>query len=358
MTNRAFVLMTAMPPTKGHKALIDFALALTSDSINGVTVIVATQPGEPYEFERVEALRQAFFAPFSANRANFVHLRKTLPQEPTPETEAKFWDMWSEFLLQNGIEPGDYIVSSEMYGQKLAEITGTTFIPYDLDRSVIYTKATTVRNYPQTYFRNVLPEFQPYLRKRVTVFGAESTGKTTLSKALAERVDGWWLPEWARPYLEHVGSEITEEAMTNIWKGQRALQRSASKLTDRPFIIQDTDLFSTYGYWEYSEWAALSHTHTPYKLVGDALNNKSDLYIITKSNILFEHDQLRYGGDHREIPDEKWIHLCETFDLDYIILESDDPETRLLEAERACVELFNNTAGLKYQREGKEYQNA
>jgi hypothetical protein len=42
--------------------------------------------------------------------------------------------------------------------------------------------------------------------------------------------------------------------MTAIWKGQLALQRQAFESTvDAPFIVQDTDLFSTVGYWD--NWA-------------------------------------------------------------------------------------------------------
>jgi HTH-type transcriptional regulator, transcriptional repressor of NAD biosynthesis genes len=351
MSGKAYVLMTAMPPTVGHWALIEFALALTGK----VEVIVATQPGEPYEFERVRALRQA--ANKYPSDVNINHIRKELPQEPTPESESQFWDMWADFLRQFGIESGnDYIVSSEMYGQKLAEITGTAFIPYDLERSIVRAKATDVRVDPLTNFSTILPEFQPLLRKTITIFGAESTGKTTLSKVLATKLRGWWLPEWARPYLENVGSEITEASMTAIWEGQRALQKSAQHLKDRPFIIQDTDLFSTLGYWQYSEWQALQRVPIPYNLAADSSALASDLYLITPSNIPFEHDQLRYGGDHREIPDEKWIHLCDVFGLNYRVLSSTIQKDRLDEARNYATELFYSSAGLDYVRQGREYQ--
>ena len=36
----------------------------------------------------------------------------------------------------------------------------------------------------------------------VTIIGAESTGKTSLSRQLADTMDGDWVPEFARPYLE------------------------------------------------------------------------------------------------------------------------------------------------------------
>ena len=38
--------------------------------------------------------------------------------------------------------------------------------------------------------------------KRVCLLGAESTGKTTLAAALAERFDTVWNPEYGRPYTQ------------------------------------------------------------------------------------------------------------------------------------------------------------
>ena len=45
---RAYVLMTAMPPTKGHLSLLNYAANL---DVTSVEVILATQPGEPFEIE-------------------------------------------------------------------------------------------------------------------------------------------------------------------------------------------------------------------------------------------------------------------------------------------------------------------
>jgi nicotinamide riboside kinase len=222
-----------------------------------------------------------------------------------------------------GFKPGDFVVSSELYGQTLADRLGGIFMPYDPNRELYYTKATNIRNNLDKYFEDILPEFQHNLRSTITIWGAESTGKTTLSKELAWTINGHWLFEWARPYLEAVGPDINVASMTAIWRGQLATQRHARYMYNKPFVVQDTDLFSTVGYWEQPHWAdALGAV--PQGLVQDALNTKSDLYIITKSNIPFEEDPLRYGGDHRESPDEYWIEIAKKYDLNYVVLDSSD----------------------------------
>jgi NadR type nicotinamide-nucleotide adenylyltransferase len=280
-------------------------------------VILVTQPGEPYGDERYYALVK------NANHLSNVRIHRiSSGLEENPDAPG-FWTMWKDILINYGCRPGDIIVASEDYGKRLAEDTGARFMPYDPDRSIDGSRATNVRLDYFASFTDVMPEFQPSLMKTVTFIGAESTGKTTLSKWTARGWWGHWLPEWARPYLEHAENVITVESMTEIWKGQRALQEQGQTFRDKPFVIQDTDLFSTVGYWEF--W---SPDTVPAGLVNDAKRLKSDLYIITQSNIPFEVDPLRYGGDKRESDDQYWINLCHKYDLPFVVIKGNSPEDR------------------------------
>lgn len=345
---RAYVLLTALPPTKGHMRLIEFA-SLAADQVE---VIICTQPGEPFCDERVAALSKATQ---HLPNAHYNRIHKKLPQEP--EGHEGFWDMWSDFLRMFGFQEGDLIVASERYGKPLAEHVGGRFIPYDIDRRLLYSKATLVRDDPLLYFSTILPEFQPNLIKTITIFGAESTGKTTLSRQLAGEVNGHLLFEWARPYLEYTGNDVTEASMRDIWCGQKALQRQGLHLRDKPFVIQDTDLFSTLGYWEMYPWDHIDPA--PRDLADDAHALISDLYIIAPSNIPFEPDPLRYGGDVREATDEQWIQFAERNALTYAVLESNTVDERVMEAARLCEAIFDETADLlAFTREGAEYATA
>jgi HTH-type transcriptional repressor of NAD biosynthesis genes len=343
----SYVLMTALPVTKGHELLIEFAAQLTGR----VEVILCTQPDEPFAHERSDALDK-IVGTLPGVHLNRIH--KVLPQEP--EGHEGFWDMWKGFLDMFGFEPGDYIVGSEHYGVKLAEIAGGRFMPYDIDREIYWSKATHVREHTFHGFNEISRSFQHHVRPTVTIFGAESTGKTTLTKALSHALNGHFLFEWARPYLEAVGTTVDERAMTEIWEGQRALQDHARNLYDKPFVFQDTDLWSTVGYWDLAPWDKVDKS--PYDLRADASERYSDLYLITQSNIPFEPDPLRYGGDQREITDKDWIEFADSWSLPYVVLQSDDRKGRLEEATAYCMSLFNNkAAGLSYHRQGKEYAN-
>lgn len=169
-----------------------------------------------------------------------------------------------------------------------------------------------------------LPKPRPFI---VTIFGAESTGKTTLSKQLAIALDAQWLYEFARPYLELTSAPIDIDSMTAIWHGQQVIQTMKQNGT----VIQDTDLFSTVGYWQFPHW----HSRLgdcPARLISSAKQLRSDLYIITPSNIPFEQDQLRYGGTVREGSDNYWIATCKRYHLPFVVLTASGEQARLQEA--------------------------
>ncbi len=303
----ALILMKAMPPTQGHKRMIKWAEALA----NNVVIIMDVAPDEPMTEQRAMALDK-----MSSDRT-FVDVMEVFEQDPEAEG---FWERWDEILSEYKGSV-DYVVASEPYGQIVADKVGAKFMPYDPKREMHEAKAQTIRDIPDINFDWIAEEFQPYLKTVVTIFGAESTGKTTIAKDLTRyRPDHDFAFEWARPYLETVGPEITVDSMVAIWEGQRALQESAREWPGSQVLVQDTDLFSTVGYWAQPHWEK-ELGPVPERLIRDAISLKSDLYIITKSNIPFEEDPIRYGGDKRESPDEYWIALAQKYDLNYIVID-------------------------------------
>ncbi|GIG20430.1 transcriptional regulator NadR [Cellulomonas chitinilytica] len=355
MSERAWVLMTALPPTTGHEDLIRFATRCART----VQLVLCTQPSEPLAHERDAALR-AFAARAEFGGAIRVHrVHQELPQEPADAPD--FWDLWSGMLRDLGARPGDLVVASEPYGAELASAIDGRFLPYDPDRTINPVKATRVREKPIESFAHLLAEFQPFLRKRVTLFGAESVGKTTMTNRLDELGLAAGFPEWARPYLELdvVGHEVTAEKMRAIWQGQLAQQLAAEAIATRrgrAFVAQDTDLFSTVGYW-LLKGAEFGEPDVPPALWADAARNASDLYIVLGQDAVpFAADPLRYGGDRRESDDAFWTDLCESAGLHWVLVDEADPASR---EERVVAELrglFGDP--LAYQRRGAEYRTA
>ena len=66
---------------------------------------------------------------------------------------------------------------------------------------------------------------------RIVLYGPESTGKTTLAKALAEYYQTTWVPEFARTYLQEKWNQKKEvcnlEDLIVIANGQVKLENKA-----------------------------------------------------------------------------------------------------------------------------------
>lgn len=350
MYKNGLVLMTAMPPTHGHLALIDFAVNYVGSygdhrGDGTVFVVVSTRECEPLEgFGRFAALMHA-----TSKMGNVVvlHSKGDVPQNPSEHPD--FWNFWKDHIngllkgLYDPFKPDDLLFASEMYGEPLAEVMDMQFIPYDVQRNIVDTKASRVRDSMLRYWPDIIPEYQARIRQTVTIFGAESCGKTTMTKLLGETEysPGHMLcttvPEWARLYLETVGPTVDEKAMDRIMRGQFAVQISARNRAITPFIVQDTDLLSTIGYYR------IMGIPVPDDILElfDYTYTNSGLYIMMNSNIPFEADPLRYGGDKRESTDQFWIDLLEEFQCKYYVVTNTNVDLQYVEIREQMENHFN-----------------
>ncbi len=333
----AIVLMTALVPTVGHKYLIDYAKNLLQYVGDQVHVIVGTMDREPVDsWQRVNAFRETY----SNDRRVVIHrLHRDLPQDPSEHPN--FWSLWRDVVREFvDVKSDDYFVASELYGMNMAEVLGCKFMPCNRYRETVPIKGTDVRNDLMDSFEFILPTFQKHIRKTVTVFGAESCGKTTMTRALARELNGYFVPEWAREYLETVGADVTNDRMLAIVHGQSALQKTArDDLFNKPFVFQDTDLFSTLGYYKlWGHGADRDVDLCEY----NAKRLKSDFYIVMNDGIPFEVDPLRYGGDKRESGMQYWIDLLDEYKLPYYVVPNTDQRRQTRYACDAVINFFED----------------
>jgi nicotinamide riboside kinase len=139
---------------------------------------------------------------------------------------------------------------------------------------------------------------QPSDLVKVVLFGPESTGKTTLARALARHYNTEWVPEYAREYLQEKwdreGKTCEAEDLLPIARGQMRLENELSKKA-RGVLICDTDLLETKVYSE----AYYLGSCDPL-LEYHALQNQYDLYLLTSIDIPWEKDDLRDKPNERE----------------------------------------------------------
>lgn len=330
---KALILLAALPPTVGHGHLIQWAanfLKLSEVHKPQLYVMLCTQPGEPMCEQRMEAIHSFCLGIDAvAVRVEFLHAK--MPQYPSGPDDIAFWTKWTNQIEQRcGVI--DIVFSSESYGTRLAAELSAKHYVADPERLTHSVNATAIRNDPIGRFTDILPEFRRHVVKTVTIFGAESTGKSTLARAM----NGDHVTEWARPYLESLASpETTDERMSEIVTGQYASQVTSRAAARSHVIVHDTDLLSTVGYYRiYGQGTDYDRCVRSFELT------RSDLYIMLKSDIPFAPDQLRYGGNVRESTDQFWIDLLNEFKCSYRVFQAIDLDSRRQSANTLATSLY------------------
>ena len=158
----------------------------------------------------------------------------------------------------------------------------------------------------------------------VCLFGPESTGKTTLARALAEKFGTVFVPEYGRYYCESFGNECDAEDLRAIADGQKALEDAALRKA-KTLLILDTDRVMT------AVWADVLLGHRPAEL--DAVDRPADLYLLADVDVPFQHDTIRYFPD--QDARRRFLERCrnelEKRRLPFVLLQG-DARTRLAQA--------------------------
>ena len=126
--------------------------------------------------------------------------------------------------------------------------------------------------------------------KKIVVIGPESTGKSTLSEALAKALFTAWVPEFARAFLEGLGRPYKEEDLLTIAQGQADSEKQLSA-TAADLVICDTDLYVI------KVWSEHKYGRCHPWILGQIAERKYDLYLLTGIDIDWQHDPLREHAD-------------------------------------------------------------
>ena len=287
-----------LPPHAGHHHLIEVAQAACAQ----LTIVLFGKAAEPIP---IEARRS-----WLAHEHPGVRVVAAVDEHPVDYGDDATWAHWVDATLalyrtgddgggaRYGIASGpDVVFSSEPYGAELARRLGAACVTVDVDRSRHPVSGTLVRADPLAAWEHLRPRVRAHFVRRVAVIGAESTGKTTLCRALAETFATVWVPEHGRAYSEERGldgpwraDELLAIATTqNAWEDAGAL--AANRV-----LICDTDALATTVWQEKyipgSSTAAVA-----------ALIRPIDLYLVSAPDVPWVDDGLRDGED-----DRVWMH--------------------------------------------------
>lgn len=141
---------------------------------------------------------------------------------------------------------------------------------------------------------------------RIVLTGAESSGKSTLTRQLGELFGLPAALEFARFYLEENGPEYDLTLLEKMARLHRIYQTEQIPL-DAPLGIFDTDLLN------YKIWAEEVFGHCPQEILNDIELETTHAYLVCAPDLPWEPDPLRENPHNRERLFEK--HLAEIQNL-------------------------------------------
>lgn len=150
--------------------------------------------------------------------------------------------------------------------------------------------------------------------KRIAITGPESTGKSILSRQLAEYFGEPWAPEYSREYLATLDREYSFYDILKIAKGQynRELQM-LNKAKD--YLFCDTDFLVTH-IWCKVKYGA-SHIW-----IEQMLEEKYyDFTLLCKNDLPWEYDPLRENPNDRDFLFELYLHELKSRSINFSVVD-------------------------------------
>jgi NadR type nicotinamide-nucleotide adenylyltransferase len=150
----------------------------------------------------------------------------------------------------------------------------------------------------------------------VAIVGPESTGKTEISKALAQHFKTKWVPEYARAFLSDLGRPYVEDDLVDIAKGQLDRQEQV-KNESKDLVFFDTDLLVMKIWSEFKYGRVNPYIETQWEL------NMSDFYILTYFDIPYEEDPLRENPEQRPALFDIYKAALKQAGASYVVVKGD-----------------------------------
>ena len=208
-----------------------------------------------------------------------------VPQEPQDHPD--FWSIWREICFEAQGGRIDTVFGSESYVHRLATEVGARAILVDPERLAFPVSGTAVRADPVGQWRFLPTEVRPHFQRRVVLVGAESVGKSTLTKALAVEFDTLYVPEYGRVHdANRTRGPWTSEDFAQFAAGHRAMRKAMQGFAG-PVLFEDTDPLWT------QVWQGLLTGHTPQEPPHDL----ADLYLVLDIDQPWTDDGTRYQDD-------------------------------------------------------------
>lgn len=169
---------------------------------------------------------------------------------------------------------------------------------------------------------------------KIAVVGPESTGKSTMAMYLANELNTFCVPEYARFYCENLNKQYSLEDEVNMFHGQRALEEAISAQVKNDILICDTTILTV------KIWCDHLFQYTP-DLVSEEIDmRKYDLYLLMDIDLPWEDDPLRDFPDQRDHFLTVWKNELQKLNANYVVVSGIGAE-RLANGLKSCIDFLS-----------------
>lgn len=299
-----FVFGKFYPFHNGHKAMIDFA----KNQCSKLYVIVCASDKESISsYIRASWIRDEYAGKDNIDVIEFDYLESDLPNSSNACTDIS--RVWANVFKQI-LPKVDYLITSEPYGDYVANYLGIKHILFDDSRSIVNVSATLIRNDMLRCWNHLPRSVKLYFQKTISILGTESTGKTSIVSALSKE-------HYITPAYE-TGREIIEDSKDFSYSqlyevaAKHAQRIKLAKQSLSPVVVIDTDAYITMSYAEFVFKKPLD--------LGDNILSQSDVdlaFYLNRENSYIQ-DGTRLDLNQRNTLDESHRNILKRYKRDII----------------------------------------
>lgn len=146
--------------------------------------------------------------------------------------------------------------------------------------------------------------------KTIILTGPESTGKTTLAKALSKRLNAPWAVEYARTYLDENGLDYEYKDLYQIALGQYQQELAFAKKKPTHLIL-DTS-FLVLKIWSEYRFGKV------HPFIEEQFQTRKGLFVLCGTDVLWEADPQRQNPKERTVLYDLYRTCLEGYKKDFI----------------------------------------
>ena len=238
---------------------------------------------------------------------------------------------WAQRALAIMPEAPNVAFTSEPWGPQWAALMDCEHVAVDDSRARNPISGTQIREDLRAGFDQLVPAARAGLARRVVTAGAESTGKSTLAAALAERFATVLVPEYGRSYWEGrrylADQPWRSREFRHIASTHHNVEAELARSACNGLVVLDTDALVT------SVWHERYTGSTDDRLDAIAAGHRPSLYLICAPDFDWVQDGTRESADQRRSMHRRTLELVGATGVPFEILRGDRDE-RLRQASK------------------------